>query len=149
MMLHKTNYDTLSSKDLLKGTRDWYLARRARKLGYSVGGGRLAKFREISRFMPVSVDQVVRGELPKVAESEYWFYMWNVGPLLCVYCNGKLTRTTKTKDHVIPRARGGSSLGRENLMPCCRDCNGKKGSKSLLEYMLVRSRPPHSVPIFG
>jgi hypothetical protein len=70
MMLHKTNYDTLSSRGLSRGSRDWFLAKRARKLGHAEGGGRLAKFREIARFMPVSVEQVVRGELPKVAESE-------------------------------------------------------------------------------
>ena len=29
-------------------------------------------------------------------------------------------------------------MGRENLMPCCRECNGAKGSKSLLEYLLLR-----------
>jgi hypothetical protein len=142
-MLHKTNYDTLSTRGLSKGSRDWFLAKRARKLGHAEGGGRLAKFREIARFMPVTVDQVVNDQMPKVAESEYWFYLWNVGPVLCVYCNGKLTRTTKTKDHVIPRARGGGSLGRDNLMPCCRDCNGRKGSKTLLEYMLTRSRVEH------
>jgi len=142
-MLHKTNYDTLSTQGLLKGTRDWFLAKRARKLGHAEGGGRLAKFREISRFMPVTVDQVVNDDMPKVAESEYWFYLWNVGPVLCVYCNRKLTRSTKTKDHVIPRARGGSHLGRENLMPCCRDCNGDKGCLSLLEYLLTRAQPAH------
>ena len=138
MMLEKTNYDTLSTRGLSKGTRDWYLAKRARKLGHAEGGGRVAKFREISRYLPMSVEQVVRDELPRVAESEYWFYLWNVGPLLCVYCNEQLTRATKTKDHVIPRAAGGASLGRENLMPACRDCNGAKGCKSLLEYLLGR-----------
>ena len=142
-MHHKTHYDTLSTHGLAKGSRAWFAQRRARKLGLAQGGGRLAKFREVARHIPIGLDEVLRDELPKVAESEYWFYVWNVGPVLCAYCNEKLTRSSKTKDHVIPRASGGSRLGRENLVPACRDCNGQKGHASLLRFLLEREQARH------
>lgn len=159
-MTHKTHYDTLSTYGFAptaksthgraraharhtchaeSRTRAWFLEKRARKLGLTSGGGRLAKFREVARFLPTPVEHVIEGRLSKVVESEYWFYVWNVGPVLCVYCNEKLTRTTKTKDHVVPRARGGARLGRTNLMPACRRCNGDKGHKSLLVYLCTRA----------
>ncbi len=139
-MHHKTHYDTLSTSSLAAEprSRSWYLQRRARKLGLAPGGGRLAKFREVSRYVPTSVEEVVEDRLTRVVESEYWFFVWNVGDVLCVYCNVKLTRTSKTKDHVIPRARGGAQLGRTNLVPACRDCNGHKGHKSLLVFLCTR-----------
>lgn len=135
----KSNYDTLTTHGLPeRGTREWYLAKRARKLGRTKGGGRAAKFREIAKFKPLSLDNIISGKLPRVYVSEYYFYLWNVGPLVCVYCNARLTKTNKTQDHVIPRAQGGAQLGRDNLMPCCRRCNWEKADKSLLLYLCER-----------
>jgi 5-methylcytosine-specific restriction endonuclease McrA len=55
----------------------------------------------------------------------------------CVYCGVALTPETYTRDHVIPRARGGSSA-KENLAPCCKDCNNSKGPLTASEYLAVR-----------
>ena len=44
----------------------------------------------------------------------------------CQYC-GKRSRDL-TLDHVIPRSRGGQSTW-ENLVACCRACNGRKGNR--------------------
>ncbi len=137
MLAHKTNYDTLTTTDLPeKGTREWYLARHKRRTGQARGGGRPAKFREIAKYKQVSFQGILEDELPKYVESEYWFYVWNVGILLCIYCGDRLTKHNRTQDHIIPKAKGGSDLGRENLMPCCGDCNRAKGHKSLLEFMI-------------
>lgn len=46
----------------------------------------------------------------------------------CQYC-GKRSRDL-TLDHVIPRSRGGLSTW-ENLVACCRYCNGRKGNRYL------------------
>lgn len=46
----------------------------------------------------------------------------------CQYC-GKHSREL-TLDHVIPRSRGGLSTW-ENLVACCRACNGRKGNRYL------------------
>jgi 5-methylcytosine-specific restriction endonuclease McrA len=56
-------------------------------------------------------------------------------PLRCVYCGA----SAETWDHVYALVRGarfsgyGHTLG--NLLPCCRSCNSKKGSKSWREYL--------------
>ena len=46
----------------------------------------------------------------------------------CQYC-GKRGRDL-TLDHIIPRSRGGQSTW-ENLVACCRACNGRKGNHFL------------------
>lgn len=138
--LDKTTYDTLTTHLPERGSREWYLAKRARKLGRHKGGGRAVKFREIRRFKPITLEQIIAGAIPKVFESEYYFYLWNAGPLLCVYCGDKLTKFNKTQDHVIPRADGGSQLGRDNLMPCCRGCNWEKADTKLLLFLLERKQ---------
>ncbi len=36
-------------------------------------------------------------------------------------------------DHIVPLARGGRST-KDNLVPCCKDCNTKKNSMMPLEW---------------
>jgi hypothetical protein len=59
----------------------------------------------------------------------------------CQYC-GKRSREL-TLDHVIPRSRGGESTW-ENLVACCRICNGRKGNRYLKDvgmHLLKQPRP--------
>lgn len=59
----------------------------------------------------------------------------------CQYC-GKHSREL-TLDHVIPRSRGGQSTW-ENLVACCRACNGRKGNRYLKDagmHLLKQPRP--------
>lgn len=55
----------------------------------------------------------------------------------CAYCGIGLTegsapeKTRLTRDHVIPRAH----KGRHVTIPCCRECNVKKGKAGLPEFM--------------
>jgi 5-methylcytosine-specific restriction endonuclease McrA len=52
----------------------------------------------------------------------------------CHYCGVRLALTTAkteraaTWDHVIPLSKGGYDK-MNNLVPCCRKCNQRKGSK--------------------
>jgi hypothetical protein len=142
----KTTYDTLTT-DPCRGEKpaSWYLNRWKRRKGLlktagQPGRGRIEKFRRISKYQGVSPQDVVEGRLPRVFESEYHFYRWNVGNTLCVYCGCRLTGENKTQDHVIPKARGGAFLGRDNLEPCCRDCNSAKSDQSVLEFLVTRAR---------
>lgn len=60
---------------------------------------------------------------------------------MCQYC-GKHSREL-TLDHVIPRSRGGQSTW-ENLVACCRYCNGRKGNRSLKDcgmHLIKQPRP--------
>src|SRR5690348_8387891 len=57
----------------------------------------------------------------------------------CQYC-GKRSRDL-TLDHVIPRSRGGQSTW-ENLVACCRFCNGRKGNRLPKEVGMHLFRQP-------
>jgi len=140
----KTSYDTLTTslhRTPVEKTRDYYLQKWKRRKGLlqRSGGGKIEKFRRISHFQNVSVKDVLDDNMPRVFTSEYHFYRWNVGPLLCVYCGCRLHKGNRTQDHVIPRARGGSHMGRDNLEPACQECNWDKGDLSLLAFLADRS----------
>ncbi len=57
----------------------------------------------------------------------------------CQYC-GKHSRDL-TLDHVLPRSRGGQSTW-ENLVACCKACNGRKGNRLLKEVNMHLLRQP-------
>ena len=65
----------------------------------------------------------------------------------CAYCGGKFPQTTNlSRDHIIPRSRGGTDTW-TNVVTSCRKCNSKKGSKTLkearLELLYVPYVPNH------
>lgn len=143
-MTFKTTYDTRTTR-LRRGpdggrTPAHYLEKWKRKRGLisRPGGGKLEKFQRIARYQEITIEDTIQDRLPRVVESEYHYYKWNVGPLLCVYCGIELDRSNQTQDHVVPRCRGGAKLGRDNLEPACVGCNSAKANKSLLEFLATR-----------
>ena len=51
----------------------------------------------------------------------------------CWYCGIKgsqLISKKRTRDHVVSKANGGTNH-LDNLVPCCRSCNSKKGPDSI------------------
>ncbi len=46
---------------------------------------------------------------------------------------GKVSFKDLTMDHLVPLARGGRST-KDNLVPCCKDCNNLKKSMLPLEW---------------
>ena len=118
-----------------RGTPEWYLHKRNRRLN-GRQGGRLARFREIAQRKPARIEDIVEGTLAPVFDSEYRYYVWNVEPVLCAYCNERLTKQTRTRDHVVPRSQGGPNG--DNLVPACAACNRDKGDDRLLMYMFRR-----------
>lgn len=48
---------------------------------------------------------------------------------MCQYCAKKLTKSTLTVDHVLPKSRGGKNTW-ENMVSCCRSCNVKKKNRT-------------------
>jgi 5-methylcytosine-specific restriction endonuclease McrA len=137
MLAHQIHYDTLTTDLPERGSREWYLLKHYRKLGKVRGRGRLIRFREIQRHKNITIWDTINDRLPKVCESEFYFYAWNVNPVLCAYCGTKLTKENRTVEHIIPRCRGGSALGRENTIPACRVCNFAKGERSLLRWLVI------------
>jgi 5-methylcytosine-specific restriction endonuclease McrA len=67
----------------------------------------------------------------------------------CYYCESKLNNSKhgklrKTRDHVIPKSKGGTGAG--NYVPCCDQCNLSKGSKSLYEWeCFLLTAPEHKL----
>lgn len=131
----KNHYDTLTTRP----DRDaqFYLRRHLRRRGLlqEVGPGRLARFREIAKYKPVTTGQVLAGNLDDVYVAEFRHYVWRVRPH-CAYCNAPLTRDTLTRDHIVPRSKGGG--GGDNLVPACGPCNRAKANRSLLDFLVQR-----------
>ena len=48
---------------------------------------------------------------------------------LCLYCGQKMSSSRLTRDHVVPRSRGGKDRW-ENCVSCCRGCNNHKGCRT-------------------
>ena len=83
-------------------------------------------------------EAIIRAERNKARElrrSRWWQQKTSTGT--CWYCGQKVGFKNLTMDHVIPLARGGRST-KDNLVPCCKECNIKKKSSlpvELDEYM--------------
>jgi 5-methylcytosine-specific restriction endonuclease McrA len=77
-------------------------------------------------FLP-SVDaatlQREKAKARELRDSAWWKRKRSTG--VCHYCGNTFPPTELTMDHVIPIVRGGRSV-KENLVPCCKDCNSKK-----------------------
>jgi len=65
----------------------------------------------------------------------------------CQYCGHKLTKETFTKDHVLPRSKGGLTTS-GNLVCSCYDCNQTKGDRTPEEAGMLLLKPVKSVNMF-
>lgn len=65
---------------------------------------------------------------------------------ICGYCGQKFARHDLTRDHIVPRCRGGRDEW-TNCTTACRNCNQAKGAKSVEEFrplLYVPYRPCRS-----
>lgn len=58
----------------------------------------------------------------------------------CHYCGAETSPDVLTLDHVVPVARGGRST-QGNVVPCCPDCNRRKGCLTQAERILDSLEP--------
>ena len=76
---------------------------------------------------PVSYDPAAfkkeKEKSRRLRQSAWWKKKRSSG--ICHYCRKKFKPSELTMDHVIPLSRGGLS-NKENIVPCCRECNTKK-----------------------
>src|SRR5205085_5173467 len=89
---------------------------------------------------PVIVQLLANVRVPRVALQPTRTNIMLRDEETCQYC-GKRSREL-TLDHIIPRSRGGQSTW-ENLVACCRHCNGKKGNRLLKEVNMRLLCQPH------
>jgi len=58
--------------------------------------------------------------------------------LICMYCD----RPAETWDHIMAIVKDGkfSGYGHQigNLLPCCKECNSKKGNRSWSEFLIAK-----------
>jgi 5-methylcytosine-specific restriction endonuclease McrA len=72
-----------------------------------------------------------RGKARDLRKTRWW--QQKTAPGLCHYCGKKFPFKDITMDHLVPLARGGRST-KDNLVPCCKDCNNLKKSMLPLEW---------------
>ena len=66
---------------------------------------------------------------------------------LCLYCGGHFHDTELTRDHVVPRSRGGADSW-DNVVAACRRCNHQKGHRLLADTRFELLALPY-VPNFA
>ena len=55
----------------------------------------------------------------------------------CIYCKSDLDSATVTFDHVMPVVKGGTD-DPDNLVVCCKSCNSKKGTSTVIAQDSVK-----------
>lgn len=59
----------------------------------------------------------------------------------CVYCRAPAAPDEPlTREHVIPRARGGRRKDLRIIVPACVDCNRRRGCQEIVLFLLARPR---------
>lgn len=79
-------------------------------------------------------DAEIRREKNKARDlrkSRWWQQKTASGK--CYFCGKKTSFKNLTMDHLVPLSRGGRST-KDNLVPCCKNCNNKKKSMLPLEW---------------
>lgn len=74
-----------------------------------------------------------------MASKEFIYKMLNGH---CAYCGKEVSLKKITRDHVIPKSKGGANAV-ENILPACKSCNQSKGDMNLDDFRLVffKDRP--------
>ena len=70
------------------------------------------------------------------AETRQWLLARH-GPV-CAYCENRVAAGEITLDHVTPRRGQTAYDRRDNLVLCCKPCNGSKMDKPILAFLLGR-----------
>ncbi len=72
-----------------------------------------------------------RAKARQLRKTRWWQQKTAAGT--CYYCGRKVAHRDLTMDHLVPLTRGGRST-KDNLVPCCKDCNNKKKSLLPIEW---------------
>lgn len=63
-----------------------------------------------------------------------WKQLYSIdGKFTCCYCLKEFPIADATRDHKIPKSRGGKTTP-ENIVVCCEKCNSQKGALTPDEY---------------
>jgi 5-methylcytosine-specific restriction endonuclease McrA len=70
-------------------------------------------------------------------KKQWWLTKKNTG--ICHYCGQKFPPQELTMDHVVPISRGGTTTP-GNVVPCCKECNYKKGVDTPVDLLLMKNK---------
>lgn len=92
---------------------------------------------EVFYFSPAPVEHQKRekNKARELRQTQWWKNQLGTGK--CYYCEGKFTPEQLTMDHLHPIIRGGET-SKKNCVPACKECNTKKGYKTLSEMALEK-----------
>jgi len=79
-------------------------------------------------------DETIRRERAKARDlrkTRWWQQKTASGE--CYYCGTYVGIKELTMDHLVPLSRGGRST-KDNLVPCCKECNTKKRTMLPVEW---------------
>lgn len=72
-----------------------------------------------------------RDKARNLRKTRWW--QQKTAPGTCYYCGRPVGFKNLTMDHIIPLSRGGRST-KDNLAPCCKECNTRKKSSLPVEW---------------
>jgi len=102
--------------------------------GSGFGGQRLMAGKQFDQDFDGVDEGQIRREKAKARQlrnSRWW--KEKIAQGRCYYCGREVAPEELTMDHVVPLARGGLS-SKNNLVPCCKECNNDKKSRLALEW---------------
>lgn len=84
-------------------------------------------------FFPADEEHIRRekAKARELRQSQWWKNSRGRG--VCHYCEQRFPARELTMDHVVPLVRGGSTT-KNNVVPCCKDCNTNKKYMLPLEW---------------
>ena len=84
-------------------------------------------------FEPADEEHIKRekNKARELRASKWWKNKRGQG--ICHYCGRQTHPSNLTMDHITPVVRGGRST-KNNIVPCCEECNARKQSKTPVEW---------------
>ena len=84
-----------------------------------------------------------RGKARELRDSQWWKRQQAKGK--CHYCGRPAEPKELTMDHIVPVSRGGRST-KNNVVPCCKECNSAKKQLLPMEWEQYLKKFSHSDP---
>ena len=90
-------------------------------------------------FLPADPEQVQRekAKARELRRTQWWKNLRGRGK--CHYCGVRVKAKELTMDHVVPLVRGGKTT-KNNVVPCCKECNNQKKYLLPLEWQAYLER---------
>jgi 5-methylcytosine-specific restriction endonuclease McrA len=70
---------------------------------------------------------------PFELSPDEWYKLMKEFGWKCFYCENSVSGKNRTVDHIVPIFKGGITEYK-NLIPACRMCNGRKGTKDFMKW---------------